>query len=606
MAILIPESLPSDASAGERAVFELLAKLDDDCIVYYEAMLRTGRPDFVVIMPRVGVLIIEVKGGYASQIREIGNERIIWNRDGDDRPEEHPLKQARCYMFGLIDDCKAQKWAAPLLQATGKYRRQLRFPIGLLAVFSNIQRHQLDQLGSQATRVFPPQTCLTRDVLEQWRRRDHDGLMQDFQNRFEPWWPIEPLSTSDVDILRAVIHPEIVISGRGTDIAVLDLRQERQARTIPGGHRILSGIAGSGKTVILVARAKFLALEANKRVLVLCHNKPLQLHLKDCLRNVSGTEVQTFHGWATKNNRKYIPNDDGAGETLCKHLESGGGDAGKFDAVLIDEGQDFLKSWFQAAKLALADPENGDFLIAGDGAQQVRPRDLKTWREAGISARGRVIRKKLDLDRNYRNTREILALAAPFAERLSRSSDDDPESAVFLSAPVGSEMAIRSGPPPEVVKLRNLDEECEYAATRIKCWLLGGMANGGTRSKVAPADIGVIFPYSCGRLEDLLFKELTRVAPVVDLRESALSDDVLSRDGIRLCRIGRVKGLQFKIVVFMAADMLPANFRDRAADEDRAQFYVALTRAEDLLVVTYSRDTGFAAELNRIKARGPH
>ena len=40
MAEMIPERLPSEASAGEKRVFAALQQLDDDCLVYYEPLVR--------------------------------------------------------------------------------------------------------------------------------------------------------------------------------------------------------------------------------------------------------------------------------------------------------------------------------------------------------------------------------------------------------------------------------------------------------------------------------------------------------------------------------------------------------------------------------------
>ena len=60
MAEMIPDRLPSSASAGEKRVFELLQKLPDDVIVYYEPVVGERYPDFVVILPSVGLLVIEV------------------------------------------------------------------------------------------------------------------------------------------------------------------------------------------------------------------------------------------------------------------------------------------------------------------------------------------------------------------------------------------------------------------------------------------------------------------------------------------------------------------------------------------------------------------
>ena len=45
-----------------------------------------------------------------------------------------------------------------------------------------------------------------------------------------------------------------------------------------------------------------------------------------------------------------------------------------------------------------------------------RKRDF-TWADAGIHASGRVINRKFDLDRNYRNTAEILRAARAFSVR---------------------------------------------------------------------------------------------------------------------------------------------------------------------------------------------
>ena len=48
--------------AGERKVFALLQQLPDEVIVYYEPVVADRYPDFIVIIPSVGLLVIEVKG----------------------------------------------------------------------------------------------------------------------------------------------------------------------------------------------------------------------------------------------------------------------------------------------------------------------------------------------------------------------------------------------------------------------------------------------------------------------------------------------------------------------------------------------------------------
>jgi hypothetical protein len=61
MAETIPETLPrSGPTAGERRVFAALAKLPENCLIYYEPVVARRYPDLIAILPEVGVLIIEV------------------------------------------------------------------------------------------------------------------------------------------------------------------------------------------------------------------------------------------------------------------------------------------------------------------------------------------------------------------------------------------------------------------------------------------------------------------------------------------------------------------------------------------------------------------
>jgi hypothetical protein len=103
MAEMIPNRLPQSASAGEKRVFAALQRLPDDCIVYYEPVVRERYPDFVVLMPDIGLLVIEAKGWYPNYIRRADlNDVVIEAPNQPSTVERHPLRQAREYMFGLI------------------------------------------------------------------------------------------------------------------------------------------------------------------------------------------------------------------------------------------------------------------------------------------------------------------------------------------------------------------------------------------------------------------------------------------------------------------------------------------------------------------------
>jgi hypothetical protein len=63
MAVIKSLSLPDKASVGEQKVFAMLRRLDDQCLVYYEPFTNNRHPDFVVVIPDLGVLIIEARAG---------------------------------------------------------------------------------------------------------------------------------------------------------------------------------------------------------------------------------------------------------------------------------------------------------------------------------------------------------------------------------------------------------------------------------------------------------------------------------------------------------------------------------------------------------------
>ncbi|MGH6690865.1 MAG: hypothetical protein ACREF4_09335, partial [Gammaproteobacteria bacterium] len=94
-----------------------------------------------------------------------------------------------------------------------------------------------------------------------------------------------------------------------------------------------------------------------------------------------------------------------------------------------------------------------------------------------------MINRKFDLDRNYRNTAEILRAARPF----SVPSGGGMQGVIAL--PVEPDVAIRSGPEPWLIRLDDAASEMHYAAALIETWLRGGLEIGGRRQRVKPGDI---------------------------------------------------------------------------------------------------------------------
>ena len=123
-------------------------------------------------------------------------------------------------------------------------------------------------------------------------------------------------------------------------LPVLDLRQERNALSLGEGHRIIYGVAGSGKTVILIARARLVAQDPNKQVLILCFNRALAEYFQRLFAQIHNVTCLNFHRWGSQRNGvrfNEAEDEETFGERLLQRLQYGEGEAHKYDAVFIDE-----------------------------------------------------------------------------------------------------------------------------------------------------------------------------------------------------------------------------------------------------------------------------
>ena len=601
MAEMIPDRLPSGASMGERKIFALLQQLADDVIVYYEPVVAHRYPDFIVIIPSVGLLVIEAKGWYPTHISEANNVDVTINSRGQREICKHPLRQARQYQYQLMDIARRHPESAALFQSQGAHVGRFIFPFGHLVVLNNCTRQQLDDRG--LSEVFPARRVLARDELESLSPHETIDRLKSY---FDPWWAFSQLSERQISVLRAAIHPEIIISSPAEathteqPLAVLDLRQERNAYSLGEGHRIVHGVAGSGKTVILIARARLVAQDPNKQVLVLCFNRALAEYFQRLFTQTPNVTCLTFHQWGSQRNGvrfSEAEDEEVFGERLLKRLQRGDGDSQKYDAVFIDEAQDFSKSWFLCSKLALKEPDDGDLLIVGDGSQSHYRRSPFTWREAGINAVGRTINTRFDLDKNYRNTQQIVRVAAEFVSTAGEQTD--PEAGLQIVRP-NPDIALRSGPAPEMLVASTLEDELNVAVRKILAWREEGLK---------PSDIAVLYRANTDGWVKQLATALSKEVAVYWPHD--LSGQFVDSAGVCLRTMHSAKGLQWRAVLVMRCDMLPfllAPNIDRAEQErlERGLMYVAMTRAEMMLVFTRSTLNGFASRIQQLLNEPAH
>lgn len=298
MALTIPKTIPSTASQGEQRIFHILkTKLPEDFIVWHEPRLqRNLYPDFTILSPTFGLLIIEVKGWYAGNVVESGEQFFkVKGKDGAIESHQSPSDKPTATFAPLLNTSRAY---AILRQPEGNYHGKLVFPVGTAAVMSNITEPQA-HTEHLYNFLQQPQVAY-RDELLEWESYSPEMLIQRLRDMFKVYFDFPVLTVDQVNTIKGCLHHETVIKEKpakpesvttkaplpegSTVIVPLDIDQERTARNMKDGHRLISGVAGSGKTLILLARAKVLAnCLLDQRILILCFNITLAVHLRSLL-----------------------------------------------------------------------------------------------------------------------------------------------------------------------------------------------------------------------------------------------------------------------------------------------------------------------------------
>jgi len=174
-----------------------------------------------------------------------------------------------------------------------------------------------------------------------------------------------------------------------------------------------------------------------------------------------------------------------------------------------------------------------------------------------------------------------------------------------LALPVEPDTAIRSGPEPWLIRLDDAASEMHYAAALIETWLRGGLEINGRRQRVKPSDIAVLYPRrrpdaAVTALCDRLNGFARAVLPAGDKPIGTLRDEA-----VKILPMHSARGLQFRIVLLLWADQLPSPFKSRHDGIDRGLLYVAMTRAEDMLVILHSGSSSYVEQLYRALGTAP-
>ena len=164
--------------------------------------------------------------------------------------------------------------------------------------------------------------------------------------------------------------------------------------------------------------------------------------------------------------------------------------------------------------------------------------------------------------------------------------------------PVDPNQAIRRGPKPILLKCRDHADECKRIVNITRTLLNGDVPFNEIKITLQPQDVGILYRKKLFRDHDLLkrfLKDLESLAPVTWLNEGYYSRIKVFDESIKVQTVASAKGLQYRVVFVMWTDL----FVPAAMDIDLEQrfLYVALTRASDVLIITFSEPNEFIGRM---------
>ncbi|MGA8044733.1 MAG: NERD domain-containing protein [Dermatophilaceae bacterium] len=484
--------------------------------------------DLVVLMPDVGVVVVEVKGGVVSY------EDGTWlTGSGGRRRAIHPVDQARDGKYALRAYIERDpRWK-------NSSRSRIRFGHAVALPYTEVAED------------FATPDCPRWMVHGRSDQKDLAGRLYDIAALQESGHRVASDDDCDliVEILRGRSLPQRTL------LAEADERESRADRLTVEQASILAvtrllkrvevrGGAGSGKTVLAMTQARQLTRGMHglksQRVALVCYSIGLAQWFARSLATVPRRERPAFVG-TFEELAGYLGVTEFGGrddvrfweERLPAHmaeLAKGLPPEKRFDALVIDEAQDFADDWWTPMVRCLRDEEQGGLFAYSDENQRVFAR----------FGRPPFPLVPLVLDHNLRNTKQIAEVFVPLAPMRMYARGGDGPDVTFVPCEVG--------------------EAIDTADDRIDPLLEEGWR---------PEDI-MLLTTGARHPEQLALQET--------LGQNGYWSTFWDTDLVFYGHVLGCKGLERRVVVLCVND---SAVRERS----RERLYVGLSRATDRLVV---------------------
>lgn len=348
-----------------------LARFFDDNLreeweIFVQPYLNGSRPDIVILNPKVGVMIYEVK--------DWALETYQWKKNKQIAKSEvfKHFKQVDHYRKKIIEQ---------LIPDIGEKIDSNQEAFGI--VKTGIYLHKIK--GTDARKLFG--TCNHISTCRYMAKIGFDDLEPSNLKKIVPdhdFWSSKYMKEEWAKELEFWLKPPFH-SKEQTETIELTKQQKKHAKPNPGHHR-LRGAAGSGKTLVIAYRAAKLSSEGYK-VLIITFNLTLWHYIRDMIKRTPygfdwHISFNHFHGFCNDIlNELNIPKPqenyfDSIVGTVHRAIENNEIDNFKFDAILIDEAQDYKREWYDLLSSFLT--ERNEMLLACDEGQNIYGRDL-SW-----------------------------------------------------------------------------------------------------------------------------------------------------------------------------------------------------------------------------------
>ncbi len=500
MAKMIPQDithLSANTTSGEKALYRIIERhTPNDWICYVGQRFMDNTPDFLLIGPDLGVLILEEKSIPINLVKKLTTETWTVVRDGSPREETHPLRQARGYIEKAAQVLKRVK---RLTDNNGR----LKFVYGHGVILSNIQKDEMEQSDFEKfltppMATFEPHLVICKNQLPSNRQHESDfaNQLKKMTQRFK----FNLLDDGDIQSIRGALYPEVrvrlmanEILDRNAILESLTIEQEQIARGIGMNdkipHRQLYGVAGCGKTIILRTRVVDIS-QANPdwKILVTFFTRSLKKYMS--VHMPENVTVQTigqsiFHQWQQHNldMDHFDVKTEESWANMVRILKENNLSYGIYNGIFLDESQDLTPPQADYLRHVLSEDTNCAF-FCGDLAQKIFRRRIIRWNEHSFKFKGRTSNMKLSC--NFRNSKEIFEFAWNFIKEDILKNNDEQDSLKEMIDLYNDVEIKRIGPTPVLKKYNSNHEECMSICKEI-IRLIG-------QEKLNPQSISILHP----------------------------------------------------------------------------------------------------------------